>query len=203
MMIVAMPTTAIDRWVQVRRGIDRFDISLPLPHWQVPPADMTRRAGALADLLETLTAHPNDFLPGRGLSQIEAQVFEVILDMIPSAEVIEPLHSRARIARELLSILRERLDSPPTITELCMLVGAKERTLHLSCVEAFGRAPGTLLAELRLNAAHRALLHPDVGTSVAAVAVHFGFTHFGRFSSIYRRHFGELPSETLSRTRGG
>jgi AraC family ethanolamine operon transcriptional activator len=65
------------------------------------------------------------------MSQVETQTFDVILDMIPSAEVIKPPHSRARIARAVLAILHERLDDPPTITELCEAVGAKERTLHL------------------------------------------------------------------------
>jgi hypothetical protein len=37
---------------------------------------------------------------------------------------------------------------PPTITELCLAVGSKERTLRLSCVEAFGRLPAALLAAL-------------------------------------------------------
>jgi AraC family ethanolamine operon transcriptional activator len=81
-------------------------------------------------------------------------------------------------------------------------VGARERTLHLSCVEAFGRPPGTLLAELRLNATHRALLHPSSETSVTAVAAHYGFFHFGRFAAIYRRQFEELPSTTLAKARG-
>ena len=101
--------------------------------------------------------------------------------MIPSAEVIEPLHNRASIARAVYAVLHERLDDPPSITELCLAVGARERTLHLSCVEAFGRPPARLLTELRLNAAHRALLHPRNETSVTAVAAQYGFTHFGRF----------------------
>ena len=123
--------------------------------------------------------------------------------MIPSAEVIEPLHGRARIARAVLQLLHERLDNPPSVTELCAAVGAKERTLYLSCVEAFGRPPATLLAELRLNAAHRALLHPDKDTSVTAVAALYGFSHFGRFAAVYRRLFGELPSATFAKARGG
>jgi len=202
LMIVVMPVPMIDRWLQTRRGIDGFDVDLPSPHWQVAPEEMTRRAQALAGLLETLVTQPGDFAPGRRLWQVEAEIFDVILDMIPSAEVIEPLHSRARIARAVLAILHERLDDPPTISGLCEAVGAKERTLHLSCVEAFGRPPGMLLAELRLNAAHRALLHPDNDTTVAAVAAFYGFAHFGRFSSMYRRQFAELPSTTLSGARG-
>jgi AraC family transcriptional regulator, ethanolamine operon transcriptional activator len=202
MMVIVLPTPMIDRWIQTRRGIDRFDVNLPSPRWQVSAPEMTRRAGALSSLLQRLQTQPISYLRGQGLSHVESRILDVVLDMIPSAEVIEPLHSRARVARAVLKILHERLDNPPGITELCLAVGAKERTLHLSCVEAFGRPPAALLAELRLNAAHRALSHPREWISVTAVAAHYGFAHFGRFSEVYRRQFGELPSVTLSRTRG-
>jgi AraC family ethanolamine operon transcriptional activator len=203
LMIVALPTSLIDRWVQTRRGIDRFDLDLPSPRWQVPADEMARRARILSSLLETLTTESVDLLADQVLPRIESRIFDVILDMIPSAEVIEPLHNRASIARAVFAVLNERIDDPPSITELCLAVGAKERTLHLSCVEAFGRPPAKLLAELRLNAARRALLHPRKETSVAAIAMLYGFTHFGRFAEVYRRQFGELPSATFSKARRG
>ena len=203
LMIVVLPTSLIDRWVQTRRGIDRFDLDLPSPRWQVPADEMARRARTLSSLLEALTMESDDLLTDQVLTRIESQIFDVILDMIPSAEIIEPLHNRASIARAVFAVLNERIDDPPSITELCLAVGAKERTLHLSCVEAFGRPPAKLLAELRLNAARRALLHPRKQTSVAAVAMLYGFTHFGRFADIYRRQFGELPSATFSKARRG
>jgi len=203
LMIVVLPTSLIDRWVQTRRGIDRFDLDLPSPRWQVPADEMARRARTLSSLLEALTMESDDLLTDQVLTRIESQIFDVILDMIPSAEIIEPLHNRASIARAVFAVLNERIDDPPSITELCLAVGAKERTLHLSCVEAFGRPPAKLLAELRLNAARRALLHPRKQTSVAAVAMLYGFTHFGRFADIYRRQFGELPSATFGKARRG
>jgi AraC family ethanolamine operon transcriptional activator len=203
LMIVALPTSLIDRWVQTRRGIDRFDVDLPSPRWQVPVDEMARRARTLSSLLEALTTQSDDLLTDRVLSRIESQIFDVILDMIPSAEVIEPLHNRAGIARAVFAVLNERIDDPPSITELCLAVGAKERTLHLSCVEAFGRPPAKLLAELRLNAARRTLLHSRKETSVTAVATLYGFTHFGRFADVYRRQFGELPSVTFNKARRG
>jgi AraC family ethanolamine operon transcriptional activator len=202
LMVVVLPTPLIDRWAQARRGIDRFDVDLPSRHWQVAPAEMTRRAAALSSLLQTLKARPEDFASGTGLSQVEAKIFDAILDMIPSAEVIEPLHSRARIARAVLACLHGRLDDPPSITDLCLAVGARERTLHMSCVEAFGLPPARLLLELRLNAARRALVRPAKGASVTGIAAQYGFTHFGRFSATYHRHFGELPSVTLSKSLG-
>jgi AraC family transcriptional regulator, ethanolamine operon transcriptional activator len=203
LMIVVLPTSLIDRWLQARRGIDKFKVDFTSPRWQVNVSEMSRRASALCSLLQTLTTQPDSHHRAlNGFSKIEERIFDAILDMIPSAEVIEPLHSRARIAREVLKVLKERLDDPPSVTDLCVAVGARERTLHLSCVEAYGRPPAALLAELRLNAAHRALSRPGKDTSVAAVAALYGFAHFGRFAAIYRRQFGELPSTSFARARG-
>jgi AraC family ethanolamine operon transcriptional activator len=56
--------------------------------------------------------------------------------------------------------------------------------------------------ELRLNAVHRMLVHPVKGASITGVASHYGFTHFGRFASMYFRRFGELPSATLAKALG-
>jgi AraC family transcriptional regulator, ethanolamine operon transcriptional activator len=201
LMVVVLPTLLIDRWMQARRGIDKFDVNLPSPRWQVNTEEMGRRAGALSCLLQHLTAQSSND-ESSGLPQVAARIFDVILDMIPSAEIIEPLHSRARIAREVLKLLQARLDDPPSITELCGIIGARERTLHLSCVEAFGRPPAALLTELRLNAAHRALSRPSNDISVTKVAARYGFVHFGRFAATYRRQFGELPSVTFMKARG-
>jgi AraC family ethanolamine operon transcriptional activator len=99
----------------------------------------------------------------------------------------------------VLQLLHDRRDRPPSVNEMCEQVGARERTLHLSCVEAFGRSPGQLLLELRLNAARRALTHPSDGLQVTAVAAKHGFTHLGRFAALYARQFGELPSATLAK----
>jgi AraC family ethanolamine operon transcriptional activator len=202
LMVVVLPTPLIDRWLQQRRGVEKLDVDLPSPRLRVSAEEMKERAGTLKHMLDTLMGKPDDYCSERALSHVESQIFDTILDIIPSAEVIEPLHSRARIARAVLILLHERLDDPPSITDLCVAVGARERTLHLSCLEAFGRPPSALLHELRLNAVHRVLRHPDRQSSVTAVAAQYGFTHFGRFAEFYRRQFGELPSATLIRARG-
>jgi transcriptional regulator GlxA family with amidase domain len=43
------------------------------------------------------------------------------------------------------------------------------------------------------------LRHTRQERSVAEVAIHYGFTHLGRFSMQYRRHFGESPLASLQR----
>lgn len=202
LMVVVLPTPLIDRWLQRRRGVDKLDVDLHSPRWRVSAEEMSGRACSLQRMLETLTQWPHDYSSEFALSQVESQISDAILDMIPSAEIIEPLHNRASIARAVLQVLHDRLRDPPSVTDLCVAVGARERTLHLSCLEAFGRPPAMLLAQLRLNAVHRTLLHPGNGTSVTGVAASFGFTHFGRFAAAYRRQFGELPSATFAKARG-
>lgn len=197
-VVTALPLALIGRWLEVRRGVDRLDVHLPTPRLAVNAGEMRRRALALAELLDgMLGAEPMQ--SGAAVASVESQIFDVILDMIPSAEVIEPLHHRARIARLVLDVLRTSLENPPTVTELCERTGARERTLYLCCMEAFGRPPARLLAELRLNAARRALSEPAAGDTVTRVAALYGFTHFGRFAESYLRQFGELPSATLAR----
>ena len=202
LMIVVLPNGVIRRWMQVRRGVNGLDPDLPPRHWAVSPANLARRSNALCSLLDNLLDQSKVEVTEALLRRIESKISDTILDMVPSAEVIESLHSRARIARAVLQFLRDRRDDPPNLTEICENVGARERILYLSCVEAFGRPPAQLLLELRLNAVRRALINPLERENVTSAASHYGFIHFGRFSSMYFRQFNELPSMTLANSLG-
>jgi AraC family ethanolamine operon transcriptional activator len=55
---------------------------------------------------------------------------------------------------------------------------------------------------MRLNRVRRDLKRAGgAETSIYDVAVQHGFWHFSQFSLDYKRHFSELPSETLRRAR--
>ena len=61
-----------------------------------------------------------------------------------------------------------------------------------------------LLLVRRLNLVRSTLIRAgDRGARVSEVALHHGFTHWGRFSAHYRGFFNELPSETLRAARRG
>jgi AraC family ethanolamine operon transcriptional activator len=201
-MVAVLPERVIETWLYKRRGDARFSAKLNSPHLALSSGEMMQRASALADLLNGAMSDEDSFANAGGLARIEDGICSAVLDIIPSAEVIEPLHHRARIARELLAILRDNVEQPLTITELCERVGAKERTLYMCCVEAFGRPPQQLLTELRLNGVRRVLTAPTAGTNVTQAAASFGFVHFGRFAQAYARMFSELPSATLARATG-
>ncbi len=63
-----------------------------------------------------------------------------------------------------------------------------------------GTGPATVLREVRLARAHRALVEAGA-TTVADVAHACGFGHLGRFAHDYRDRYGELPSDTARRNR--
>lgn len=202
LVVVVIPTGLIGQWMQHRRGSDGIDPDLPPRHWAVAPAELSSRANTLRAVLDDLLCQPDFEVTPNALAWIESKISDAILEMIPSAEVIEALHSRARVARALLQLLHDQRENPPSVTEMCALTGTRERTLFLSCVEAFGRPPVQLSLELRLNAAHRALVHPAIGATITSVAAQYGFAHFGRFSAMYCQRFGELPSVTLGKALG-
>jgi AraC-like DNA-binding protein len=56
--------------------------------------------------------------------------------------------------------------------------------------------------QARLMKAREMLMRPAETTSVAAVAFACGFDNPGHFSGNYRRAFGELPSQTLTKVKG-
>jgi transcriptional regulator GlxA family with amidase domain len=78
-----------------------------------------------------------------------------------------------------------------------------ERALAYAFKEVMGLTPMAYLIRLRLHRVRQALLAATHGsTTVSAVALDWGFWHFGEFSHAYKECFGELPSDTLRRKPG-
>jgi AraC-like DNA-binding protein len=78
--------------------------------------------------------------------------------------------------------------------------GVSLRTLTAGFRRYCGASPLSMLREMRLERAREQLQNPH-GGSVTEVALRFGFSHLGRFASVYRARFGECPSTTLAGSR--
>lgn len=114
-----------------------------------------------------------------------------------------PLAAREGLARRAEAAMRDRLGAPVGEADLCRELGVRGRTLRLAFRERFGMGPMAYFQALRLNAVRAALKGGGDGVAVAGVARAFGFDHPGKFAGYYRRLFGERPSETAARGRGG
>lgn len=95
----------------------------------------------------------------------------------------------------------ELIEGGATLTtgELARRVRVSERTLYDAFQRTFGLSPSAYSRKLRLERARDELvrLAAEGTVTVADVAMRNGFHHPSRFAAMYRRRFGESPSETL------
>jgi AraC family ethanolamine operon transcriptional activator len=88
-----------------------------------------------------------------------------------------------------------------TLHKLCHIVGLSERGLRNAYYSVRGMSPKRCMLVDRLDGVRHAL--SDVASrpaSVTSVATAYGFYELGRFSAVYKKQFGERPSETLRAT---
>lgn len=154
-------------------------------------------ASVLAETAPQIVANPE------AARSLEQAFLEVTLNCLNSGESeslrwAQQCHST--IMRRFRRVLEDNPGRAIYIPELCAAISVPERTLRLCCQESLGMSPKKYLTLRRMNFARRTLLASVPGeTSVTDVATSYGFWHFGRFSSVYRSLFNELPSDTLSK----
>lgn len=103
--------------------------------------------------------------------------------------------------RQAEAFMRAHFAEPLKIADIASIVGLRPRSLDAAFRRVGYSTPWARLTSIRLEQARlRLLAGGDLGT-VTSAALESGFTHLGRFARLYRQTYGELPSETLRRTR--
>ena len=108
-----------------------------------------------------------------------------------------------RVATQARDWIHAHIDRPIRIVDLCRAVAVSRRRLEYAFREVYDISPREYVESLRLNEIRRVLLGPATRElSITDVAFEHGINHLGRFAASYRTLFDELPSQTLSATRG-
>jgi AraC-like DNA-binding protein len=174
--------------------------SLPLPA-RLPEA---RR---LSDLLSYITRQFDDNLPlsSKACMAMAVLIEEFLSDLIlrsnpvlTEQSVLPAALARVRMAEELM---RACSDEPLSMAAVAREVGVGLRSLQLAFIEARAMGPRDVLLQMRLERVRERLLYAGPSDTVTRIALECGFVHLGRFPAAYRKAFGELPVETLARTR--
>ena len=139
---------------------------------------------------------------GKGLMarQIESAVLSGLIEAAhPDKNIADegkftPRPRHLRLAEEYIAT---HLDQPIALEDIAAAAGISTRGLQQSFRDLRGSTPLEFWRDARLARAHSDLLAAGAGTTVTDVALRWGFTHFGRFSSAYRVRYGILPRETL------
>ena len=170
-----------------------------------PQSAAALRAKHLQALKEAL-ALAQHFTDPASLHQLRDDILIEWIEAIPPHVDISDLDSLARRKRmvdKACDLMLANPDEPLSILEVCSRVGASRRKLNYCFQDVLGTSPSQYLRALRLNGVRRDLRQAGAHESVQDVAARWGFWHQGQFSLDYKKHFFELPSETLSRARKG
>jgi len=91
---------------------------------------------------------------------------------------------------------------PLQLEDIVRESGLAKTTLYTEFKKYYHVSPMEFLRVERLRLAYEILASSSAeSVSVTHVAMDCGFTHFSRFANYYKKQFGELPSETLHRSR--
>lgn len=131
-------------------------------------------------------------------------ILGTIINTFSSAKLYTSSHrtfAHSQIVKKAKEYVLENTVEPVTIAELCGSIGVSRRTLQMCFQEVMGTNPVQYLRAVRLNCVRRDLKANDAGKlRVQDVACHWGFWHLSSFTVDYKRMFGELPSQTLTRS---
>lgn len=140
-----------------------------------------------------------------GVASLEEFVMSSLLLMQPStclAELVaEPGAPGRRTVRRARDYIDTHLCDPLTMAEIAEFSGASVRSIQQGFHEELHLSPMAYLREQRLERVHDQLIDSQRsdGITVAEIAEFWGFHQLGSFAGLYRRRWGESPSETLRR----
>ncbi|GAA0788787.1 AraC family transcriptional regulator [Marinobacterium sediminicola] len=163
-----------------------------------------RDSPAWIHMLEYITQMQRDLPECLQQPLITRQLEELVISTLLSQQVnnyseelsgdyrpLAPRHVK-RVEEYIEAHAQESL-TPAMLAEIA---DVSVRTLYAGFREFRHMSPMEFLRNVRLQRIHEALSRQDNHESVTDIAMHWGFTHMGRFSQEYQKLFGEKPSET-------
>lgn len=202
-LIIRIERAAMER--QLSRMLGR---SLDGPIAFEPVGDLTTDAaarwhGALNILSAEVMSGSSLIQQGVGASALEELIISTLLYIQPhtysGSLVGEPRRSGRAAVRRSLEYIERHLAEPITLDDLASYARMSPRSIQAGFREDLDTTPIAYIRDRRLDRVRQTLMSalPEDGVNVTDAAQRWGFTHLGNFSGLYRRRFGETPSQTL------
>ena len=140
---------------------------------------------------------------GLGIGALEEFLMSTLLILQPSnyqRVLARPFERPGRRAvRRSIEYIEAHLSQPLTMEEIAAHVDMSVRSVQQGFRQEMDVSPMAYVRDRRLDRARAQLADaiPSDGLTVTDVALKWGFTHLSNFATLYRKRFGELPSETL------
>lgn len=123
--------------------------------------------------------------------------FGPLEDAVPTAAAEAAPQADVDLLLRARQILRERLDDPPTLTELARLIGTNQPRLSKGFRTLFGTTAYGFVRECRLRRAHELLAHSQL--PVKSIALEVGYRGTSDLTRAIKDRYGLTPTALRQR----
>jgi AraC-like DNA-binding protein len=202
-LIVRIEQDALERYLtrlcgRTMTGALAFEPGLDLT------SDAATRWHGSVQLLHTEVFYQGSLVhDGIGIGPLEEFLMSSLLMIQPSTYRKQLTRAAAppgrRAVRQALDYMERHLSEPLTMTDVAGHVGVSVRSIQQGFHDELGVTPMAWLRERRLQRVREELTDAEAGdgVTVTVVAERWGFNHLGSFAVLYRKRWGESPSQTL------
>jgi len=200
-MMVKIAKSALEQHLSqlIGRSLPYDLLFEPLIDFEKPEAQsLLRFTSFLFDQFD----NASPLLSSRGISKDIEHAFMSTLLLGQPNNYSDLLRARSnsvapRHVRRAIEFIEKNLRNEIGIDELVAVSATSARALYAGFNKFVGMPPQALIKNRRLDCARQDLMEGEGDTTVAEIAMRWQFCHLGRFSSEYRKRFGESPRETL------
>ncbi|MEL6766161.1 MAG: helix-turn-helix domain-containing protein [Pseudomonadota bacterium] len=187
-------------------GVDQEDVLIPHGNFWLGRQRLLRVASILLRLVTKADWRVEDASSPDDQGFVDREIASVLA---LAAIASQPIRSDANHAESYSLVKRatelmESRNHTLSMMDVCRLTGVKPWALINAFNTVVGMPPGAYTRARRMAFARRELILQSGGRSpVKRAALNYGFQQLGRFSKDYRSIYGELPSETIMRSKPG
>ncbi|MCB5163044.1 AraC family transcriptional regulator [Marinomonas algarum] len=156
--------------------------------------------GPLFNLLNDILKQNPDQISKRKIFHYEKLIVSEILEVSGyffNKDLYQNQWSDNSHIRNIYTYITNNITSDISINDLASICKISRKSLYNVLDRELGLTPSSYVRRLKLNKAYYDLKNNIDVRNVTQVALKYGFTNLGRFSSQYREYIGELPSQTL------
>lgn len=140
--------------------------------------------------------HLESFIMSSFLLAAKNQYSEKLLVEYNTKDLNEALVHRVK------DYLEENIYLLPSLSDLTSFAKVSARTLQLAFKRHLNSSPMEYVQKIRIQRAHEQIINARfTGEKITDIAMQWGFYNPGRFSQLYKKHYGCTPRETLLRQK--
>jgi AraC-like DNA-binding protein len=204
-LIVRIEQDALERYLTRLSGRMMSHRLAFEPSFDLAGDAATRWHGAI-QLLHTEVFYQGSLVhDGIGIGPLEEFCMSSLLMIQPSTYREQLIRATTapgrRVVRQSLDFIERHLSESLTMSAIAEHVGVSVRSIQQGFKDELGVSPMEYLRERRLERVREELTDAQAGdgVTVTEVAERWGFNHLGSFAVLYRKRWGESPSQTLQR----